>query len=97
MFAGEMPLSAPVRGRKAGTAGWHERSFPMSAQLRPADAPPQAACSPDSDKDPAADAVLDRWLRQELGRLYDAALSEPLPDALTELLDAPQGQRKPRG
>ncbi|PWS38270.1 hypothetical protein DFH01_02955 [Falsiroseomonas bella] len=66
----------------------------MSAQLRPAEAPPPAARSPDSETDPAADAALGSWLRRELGRLYDAALTEPLPEALTALLDAGRQDRE---
>jgi hypothetical protein len=35
-----------------------------------------------------ADAVFDRWLRSELTRLYDSALSEPLPEELLRLLQS---------
>ena len=31
--------------------------------------------------------AFDRWLRHELGRLYDATLSEPVPEQLTRLLE----------
>ena len=61
----------------------------MSAQL-----PPGGASSPSrvprtgslSHGDPA-EIAFDRWLRDELGRLYDAALAEPVPEQLTRLLD----------
>lgn len=32
------------------------------------------------------EAAFEAWLRRELGRLYGAALVEPVPDALSELL-----------
>ncbi|MCK8783035.1 hypothetical protein M0638_01395 [Roseomonas sp. NAR14] len=31
--------------------------------------------------------AFDRWVRDELGRLYDATLSEPVPEELLRLLD----------
>ncbi len=34
----------------------------------------------------AGDEAFDRWLQQGLNRLYDAALSEPVPDSLLRLL-----------
>ena len=44
-----------------------------------------------------ADTAFDRWLRGELTRLYDDALSEPVPDELLRLLDGPPTQSpKPR-
>jgi hypothetical protein len=33
------------------------------------------------------EVAFDHWLKKELGRLYDATLSEPVPDELTRLLD----------
>ena len=33
------------------------------------------------------EAAFEAWLRRELGRLYGAALVEPVPDALSELLE----------
>ena len=32
------------------------------------------------------EAAFEAWLRRELGRLYGAALVEPVPDALSQLL-----------
>ena len=40
------------------------------------------ATGPAGRGEPAFEA----WLRRELGRLYGAALVEPVPDALSELL-----------
>lgn len=66
----------------------------MSAQLLPEAAPPwRAAPAPVSHREDAFDA----WLRRELGRLYDAALTEPVPETLTRLLDTrpnPAGARR---
>ena len=56
----------------------------MSAQLLSEAAPPRrAAPIPVSSREDAFEA----WLRRELGRLYDTALTEPVPEALTRLLD----------
>lgn len=56
----------------------------MSAQLLSETAPPWwVAPVPVSPHEDAFDA----WLRRELGRLYDAVLTEPVPEALTRLLD----------
>jgi hypothetical protein len=62
----------------------------MSAQLqsREAPSPPEPRATSD-EPEPGADAI-DHWLRQELGRLYDAALSEPLPEELVRLVGAPR-------
>jgi hypothetical protein len=35
---------------------------------------------------PAEDQPLDTWLKQELGRAYDDALDETLPEELLDLL-----------
>ncbi len=43
-----------------------------------------------------ADAVFDRWLRGELTRLYDSALSEPLPEDLLRLLQNPMPPASPK-
>ena len=57
----------------------------MSAQLLSEAAPPRrAAPIPVSPREDAFEA----WLRRELGRLYDTALTEPVPDTLTRLLDS---------
>ncbi|WP_203075345.1 hypothetical protein [Falsiroseomonas ponticola] len=60
----------------------------MSAHLHSpaASAPPAPAMA-------GPDAAFDRWLRQELSRLYDSALSEPVPPELLRLLE--EGE-KPR-
>ena len=67
-----------------------DAAAPMSAQLRPEGAPPRWAthdpvCMP---AEPGA-AAFDHWLKRELGRLYDATLSEAMPESLQRLLDAP--------
>jgi len=51
---------------------------------------PQPDESP-RDRDPA---LFDRWLRQELGRLHDNVLREPVPDRLRSIIE---GGRKPGG
>ncbi len=38
---------------------------------------------------PPNSAVLDTWLRTELSRLYDSALTEPVPEELLRLLKEP--------
>lgn len=65
----------------------------MSARLKPETLPPRRAMprslSPLSlATGPAGrgEAAFEAWLRRELGRLYGAALVEPVPDALSELL-----------
>lgn len=55
----------------------------MSAHLQPAAAPMPPAFTA---RPAPNDADFDRWLRQELSRLYDAALSEPIPPELLRLL-----------
>ena len=53
----------------------------MSAHLHsPVASPPPATAMAEPD------AAFDRWLRQELSRLYDSALSEPVPAELLSLL-----------
>jgi len=36
-------------------------------------------------------------LKRELGRLYDAALEEPVPEELSRLLESTPPARKPKG
>ena len=69
----------------------------MSAQLRPEDAPPRGVARGPSSRTSSepGEAAFDHWLKDELGRLYDAALSEPVPEELTRLLD--QATRKGGG
>jgi hypothetical protein len=50
-----------------------------SEALRPPVAEAPAATAQDTQ-------VFDAWLRQELSRLYDSALTEPVPDELLRLL-----------
>ncbi|MGG5808871.1 NepR family anti-sigma factor [Falsiroseomonas sp. CW058] len=59
----------------------------MSANLQTMGAPAQGAAPlpPGLPRDPG-EAAFDRWLQRELSRLYDAALSEPVPDDLLRLL-----------
>lgn len=60
----------------------------MSAQIRHGGASPPrgAAAMPDQVIDPGG-VAFDRWLKGELGRLYDATVAEPVPEALRRLLD----------
>jgi hypothetical protein len=61
----------------------------MSAQLRPEGASPARVAHASSHRDSSGpgEVAFDRWLRHELGRLYDATLSEPVPEQLTRLLE----------
>jgi hypothetical protein len=54
----------------------------MSLHLQPAAAPMMPPASP-----VGTEAAFDRWLKQELTRLYDSALSEPVPPELLQLLE----------
>ena len=63
----------------------------MSAQFHTeAAARPRTAQAP-SIRRPTepGDVAFDRWLKNELGRLYDATLLEPVPEQLSRLLDLP--------
>lgn len=72
----------------------------MSAQLRPAGASPPSAmrAKPAPGFADPGEAAFDRWLQRELGRLYDAALEEPVPEDLRRLLEDPAAppRRHPR-
>jgi hypothetical protein len=69
----------------------------MSGRLPAINAPTPTARLADRDADAPGEVALDCWLRLELGRLYGAAVTEPLPDALTALLDAAGAARADRG
>ncbi len=60
----------------------------MSAQLRREGAAPRRAtrAPPLQPGHDPGEAAFDRWLREELARLYDNTLSEPVPDDLARLL-----------
>jgi hypothetical protein len=61
----------------------------MSAQLRPEGASPARVAYANSHRNSSdpGEVAFDRWLRHELGRLYDATLSEPVPEQLRRLLE----------
>lgn len=60
----------------------------MSAQLRPEGAAsPRVSRLQSSRPAEPGEVAFDRWLKKELGRLYDDALSEPVPEELRRLLD----------
>ncbi len=63
----------------------------MSAQLRPEGAAPPRAAQARHVRHPSdpGEVAFDRWLKRELGRLYDETLSEPVPEELSRLLDQP--------
>lgn len=62
----------------------------MSAQLRSEGAASPRLTRVQSSRPPEpGEVAFDRWLKKELGRLYDDALSEPVPDDLKALLDSP--------
>jgi len=62
----------------------------MSAQLRPEAVPPSRAMPRSlSSLSLAAgrgEVAFEAWLRRELGRLYGAALAEPVPEELSRML-----------
>ncbi len=66
-----------------------DASSDMSAQMHPGTAPSMPLATPPATmtgSGAGTDAAFDRWLRQELSRLYDSALSEPVPPELLRLL-----------
>ena len=72
----------------------------MSAQLRSEGvaASPREGSSRVGRGDPSdpGEVAFDRWLKRELGRLYDETLAEPVPDELARLLGQvlPEPKRK---
>lgn len=83
----------PRAAQRAEPAAWQGAAATMSAPHLPEAAPPRRAAPA---APPPHDDAFDAWLRRELGRLYDAALAEPVPAALTRLLHTPprQGARR---
>lgn len=66
----------------------------MSAELRISGALQRAATPINPGGAPGpGDAAFDRWLQRELSKLYDDALSEPVPDDLLRLLGEGSGGR----
>lgn len=71
----------------------------MSAQLRPEGAPSFRAVPAQPVRHPPdpGEAAFERWLKGELGKLYDAALAEPVPEELRRLLEpVPANDQKAR-
>ena len=60
----------------------------MNAQPRREGAPPRRSARALATHHTleAGETAFDRWLQQELGKLYNATLSEPVPEELAELL-----------
>ena len=58
----------------------------MSAHLHPGNTPAAPPHIGGFRRSADRDAAFDRWLRQELSRLYDTALAEPVPEDLLRLL-----------
>ena len=54
--------------------------------MPPLDAPSRAARRPVRE-----DEAFERWLRVELGRLYDQTLREPVPASLLQILREAEG------
>lgn len=82
------------RGGDAEPPAVPDAAAGMSAAFHLAGAPPHGlvqARSATNPRNPAArnpgEAAFDRWLNRELTRLYDDALSEPVPDELMRLID----------
>lgn len=76
-------MAGPGKGRVKEPGATPDASSGMSAHLHPGTAP---STPPPTMAGAGTDAAFDRWLRQELSRLYDAALSEPVPPELLRLL-----------
>lgn len=91
---------AAARPRRAEPAARPDAAAAMSAQLRPDAAPPMGPGVAPGPFRPGTtapgEAAFDAWLRRELGRLYDAALAEPVPPELARLLERapPKGGTK---
>lgn len=68
----------------------------MSANLQTAGVPPLGAGAGTQATPPRegpGEVAFDRWLHRELSRLYDQALSEPVPEDLLKLLREPEGKK----
>jgi hypothetical protein len=63
------------------------RGIDTVMQAVPQILPPRAAAPPLKD-----DSAFDRWLRQQLGRLHDDVLHEPIPDRLLHIVESADGR-----
>jgi hypothetical protein len=59
----------------------------MSANLHLGGAAPRGAVQMTPTPRNPGEAAFDRWLNRELTRLYDDAMSEPVPEDLLKLID----------
>ena len=79
-------MERPGKGGTTEPEGAPDASRSMSAHLQSRDAPAAPAGFAGPRQSAEGDAAFDRWLRQELSRLYDSALAEPVPEDLLRLL-----------
>ena len=79
-------MERPGKGGVTEPEGVPDASRTMSAQLDPGATPPVPAGLAGPGRSADGDLAFDRWLRQELSRLYDSALAEPVPEELLRLL-----------
>jgi len=77
-------VARPSRRKRAEPGAAPDAPPGMSADLRIQGATAAGASRGTSSQ--AGDAAFDRWLQRELSRLYDDALSEPVPEDLLKLL-----------
>lgn len=90
MAAGKNPRAA----RHVEPAACQGAAAPMSAQLL-SEAPPPRRAAPVAAAS-QGEAAFEAWLRRELGRLYDATLTEPVPEELARLVNPPPGKAATR-